>query len=117
MASYVAAYRVGALVSGAGTLFLVSGVESLGFTTQSAWTAGYAVMGLLVLVGIGTTLLAVEPAKSEEAAAEHAAHAQDSYPSRPVKVVAPFAAGGSTAMIAMMDSARLSRQRAKHRWT
>jgi PAT family beta-lactamase induction signal transducer AmpG len=78
MASYVAAYRVGALVSGAGTLFLVSGVESLGFSTQAAWTAGYGVMGLLVLVGIGTTLVAVEPEKSAEAAAAHATQAQDS---------------------------------------
>jgi MFS transporter, PAT family, beta-lactamase induction signal transducer AmpG len=78
MASYVAAYRVGALVSGAGTLFLVSGVESLGFTTQTAWSAGYVAMALLVLVGICTTLLAVEPEKSAQAAAEHAMHAQDS---------------------------------------
>jgi PAT family beta-lactamase induction signal transducer AmpG len=78
MASYVAAYRVGALVSGAGTLFLVSGVESLGFSTQTAWTAGYAAMAALVSVGIGATLLAAEPAKSAAAAAEHAAHAQES---------------------------------------
>jgi PAT family beta-lactamase induction signal transducer AmpG len=78
MASYVAAYRVGALVSGAGTLILVSGVESLGFTTQTAWSAGYAAMALLVLVGICTTLLALEPEKSAQAAAEHATHAQDS---------------------------------------
>ncbi len=78
MASYVAAYRVGALVSGAGTLFLVSGVESLGFGTQAAWSAGYLAMGLLVSVGICTTLLASEPAKSAQAAAEHAAHAQES---------------------------------------
>jgi MFS transporter, PAT family, beta-lactamase induction signal transducer AmpG len=78
MASYVAAYRVGALVSGAGTLFLVSGVESLGFSTQTAWTAGYAAMAALVSIGICATLLAAEPAKSAEAAAEHAAHAQES---------------------------------------
>jgi PAT family beta-lactamase induction signal transducer AmpG len=78
MASYVAAYRVGALVSGAGTLFLVSGVESLGFSTQTAWTAGYAAMAALVSVGICATLLAAEPAKSAAAAAEHAAHAQES---------------------------------------
>lgn len=74
-ASYVAAYRVGLLISGAGTLFLVSGIESLGFDRQTAWSAAYAAMGLLVAVGILTTLLAVEPAKSATAAAEHAAHA------------------------------------------
>jgi PAT family beta-lactamase induction signal transducer AmpG len=78
MASYVAAYRVGALVSGAGTLYLVSGVESLGFSTQTAWTAGYAAMAVLVSIGIGATLLAAEPAKSAEAAAEHVVHAQES---------------------------------------
>jgi PAT family beta-lactamase induction signal transducer AmpG len=78
MASYVAAYRVGALVSGAGTLFLVSGVEGLGFSTQTAWTAGYVAMASLVSIGICATLLAAEPAKSAEAAVEHAAHAQES---------------------------------------
>jgi PAT family beta-lactamase induction signal transducer AmpG len=78
MASYVAAYRVGALVSGAGTLYLVSGAESLGYSTQAAWTAGYVAMGLLVLVGIGTTLVAREPVKSVEVAAEHLARAKES---------------------------------------
>jgi PAT family beta-lactamase induction signal transducer AmpG len=78
MASYVAAYRVGALVSGAGTLFLVSGVESLGFSTQTAWAAGYAAMAALVAIGICATFLAAEPTTSLEAAAEHAAHAQES---------------------------------------
>jgi MFS transporter, PAT family, beta-lactamase induction signal transducer AmpG len=78
MASYVAAYRVGALVSGAGTLYLVTGGEKLGFTTQAAWTASYVVMALLVSVGIGATLLATEPAKSTAAAAEHSAHAAES---------------------------------------
>src|ERR1700732_908762 len=78
MASYVAAYRVGALVSGAGTLFLVSAVESLGFSTQTAWSAGYVAMALLVLIGICTTLVAIEPEESAAAAAEHEAHAQDS---------------------------------------
>src|ERR1700745_4342011 len=56
MASYVAAYRVGALVSGAGTLYLVTGVERLGLPTQAAWSASYLVMALLVCVGLGATL-------------------------------------------------------------
>jgi PAT family beta-lactamase induction signal transducer AmpG len=77
MASYVAAYRIGALVSGAGTLFLVSGFETLGLGKQTAWTAGYVAMALLVLVGVATTLLAVEPAQSATAAADHAVHARD----------------------------------------
>src|ERR1700720_3466148 len=77
MASYVAAYRIGALVSGAGTLFLVSGFETLGLGKQTAWSAGYVAMALLVLVGVATTLLAVEPAQSAAATADHAVHARD----------------------------------------
>ena len=56
MASYVAAYRIGMLVSTAGALFLVSGFEGLGFDKQAAWTAGYIVMAALVLIGMVTTL-------------------------------------------------------------
>jgi PAT family beta-lactamase induction signal transducer AmpG len=77
MASYVAAYRVGALVAGAGTLFLVSGFEGLGLGRQAAWTGGFIVMAVLVLIGIAATLLAVEPAQSVAAEAEHATHAQE----------------------------------------
>ena len=77
MASYVAAYRVGALVSGGGTLFLVSGFVGLGFTRQTAWTGGFIVMAILVLIGMVATLLAVEPAQSVAAEAEHAAHARE----------------------------------------
>jgi PAT family beta-lactamase induction signal transducer AmpG len=77
MASYVAAYRVGALISGAGTLFLVSGFEGAGFGQQAAWTAGFVTMAALVLVGIAATLLAVEPAQSAAAEAEHATHARE----------------------------------------
>ena len=50
MASYVAAYRIGMLVSTAGALFLVSGFESLfGLARHAAWSAGYAVMAVLVV--------------------------------------------------------------------
>ena len=77
MASYVAAYRVGALVSGAGALFLVTGFLALGFSNHAAWTACYLAMGLLILVGVAATLLAVEPEKSAVAAAEHASHASE----------------------------------------
>ena len=41
MASYVAAYRIGTLVSTAGALFLVSGFESFGLGKSNAWTAGW----------------------------------------------------------------------------
>src|SRR3954454_19536636 len=61
MASYVAAYRIATLVSTAGALFLVSGLEGLGLSRHAAWSAGYAAMAVLVLVGMAATLIATEP--------------------------------------------------------
>ncbi len=72
MASYVAAYRIGMLVSTAGALFLVSGFEGLGLAHNTAWSAGYAAMAGLVLIGVATTLLAHEPEKSAAAVAVQA---------------------------------------------
>ena len=77
MASYVAAYRIGMLVSTAGALFLVSGFEAgLGLSRHAAWTAGYAAMAVLVLIGVATALVATEPEKSVRAEARHAEAAQ-----------------------------------------
>ncbi|MFN5669813.1 AmpG family muropeptide MFS transporter, partial [Bradyrhizobium sp.] len=75
MASYVAAYRVGMLVSTAGALFIVSGFESAGLARPSAWMWGYVVMAALVVIGIVTALAATEPAQSK--GAEAATHAQN----------------------------------------
>ena len=72
LASYIAAYRVGTLVSGAGALLLVTHLRSLQLGTQAAWTASYAVMAVLILVGIAATLLAKEPERSGVVEAEHA---------------------------------------------
>ena len=72
MASYVAAYRIGMLVSTAGALFMVSGLESWGFDKQAAWHWGYVVMAALVLIGTATALLATEPERSALADAAHA---------------------------------------------
>src|SRR6516225_9276328 len=44
MAGYVAAYRVGMLVSTAGALVVVSGFEAGGLPRASAWMWGYVVM-------------------------------------------------------------------------
>ena len=77
MAAYVAAYRIGMLASTAGALFLVSGFEGLGFGKDGAWSAGYLAMAALVVIGIATTLIATEPAKSATAEIEHAAHARE----------------------------------------
>ena len=72
MASYVAAYRVGMLVSTAGALFLVSGFQDQGFDKQAAWHAGYIAMAALVLIGTVTALAATEPERSAFAEAAHA---------------------------------------------
>ena len=75
MASYVAAYRVGMLVSTAGVLFIVSGFESTGITRGSAWMWGYVVMAAMVAIGIITALVATEPEQSARADAATGAEA------------------------------------------
>src|SRR5665213_658996 len=69
MASYVAAYRVGMLVSTAGALFIVSGFESTGIARSSAWMWGYVTMAAMVLIGTVTALSATEPEQSVRAEA------------------------------------------------
>jgi MFS transporter, PAT family, beta-lactamase induction signal transducer AmpG len=71
MASYVAAYRVGMLVSGAGALFLVTLFQHFDFALRGAWNGSYAVMAALVLIGVATTLIATEPKKSAATEREH----------------------------------------------
>jgi PAT family beta-lactamase induction signal transducer AmpG len=71
MASYVAAYRIGMLVSTAGALFMVSGLEGWGLAKQVAWHWGYAVMAMMVLIGTATALIATEPERSRQADAAH----------------------------------------------
>src|SRR5213080_3852021 len=69
MASYVAAYRIGMLVSTAGALFMVSAFESTGIPRSSAWMWGYVAMAALVLIGTATALSATEPEQSARAEA------------------------------------------------
>src|SRR6201747_620967 len=69
MASYVAAYRIGMLVSTAGALFLVSAYESTGLVRSSAWMWGYVTMAAMVLIGTVTALAATEPEQSARAEA------------------------------------------------
>jgi len=72
MAGYVAAYRIGMLVSTAGALFLVSGIEAQGFARTAAWHWGYFAMAALVLIGTITALAATEPERSALVGAAHA---------------------------------------------
>ncbi|MCA1513750.1 MFS transporter [Bradyrhizobium sp. NBAIM01] len=68
MAAYVAAYRIGMLVSTAGALFIVTGFEAI-VPRGAAWMWGYVVMAALVLIGTVTALAATEPAQSARAEA------------------------------------------------
>ena len=86
MAGYVAAYRIGMLVSTAGALFLVSAIEAQGAARAAAWHWGYFAMAGLVLIGTLTALAATEPERSAIAAAAHAHQA-------PLKRVAQAAIG------------------------
>ncbi|HJZ30017.1 MAG TPA: MFS transporter [Hyphomicrobiaceae bacterium] len=58
MASYVAAYRIGALVSAGGVTALTEWLEVLGIDKMRAWSIGYAIAALLMLVGMVASLLA-----------------------------------------------------------
>jgi PAT family beta-lactamase induction signal transducer AmpG len=68
MASYVAAYRVGMLASGAGVIAFTAWLEAEGFDKAFVWAIGYALAALLVVVGMLAVLVAREP----ETTAAHA---------------------------------------------
>ena len=68
MAYFVAAYRLGMLVSTAGTVFIVAYLEYKGVDRSVVWFWGYAAMAVLVLVGMGAALLAEEPREKEREA-------------------------------------------------
>jgi PAT family beta-lactamase induction signal transducer AmpG len=61
-ATYIAGYRIGMLLSGAGSLYLASwfGSTSQDYVYQ-AWQYSYALMALAMLVGVATTLIIREP--------------------------------------------------------
>jgi PAT family beta-lactamase induction signal transducer AmpG len=61
MASYVAAYRVGMLASGAGVIGFSAWLESQGLAKETIWPIAYAAAALLVLVGLAAALFAKEP--------------------------------------------------------
>jgi PAT family beta-lactamase induction signal transducer AmpG len=72
MAAYVAAYRIGTLVSTAGALFTVTAFETSGLIPAQAWTYGYLAMAVFVLIGLVAALIATEPGQSAIAAAKTA---------------------------------------------
>lgn len=73
MASYVFAYRIGMLVSGAGVIALVAWLEAIGIAAEQVWFWGYVAAAAFVAVGLVAAFLAKEPeapAEVQAAAAE-----------------------------------------------
>ena len=70
--SYIAGYRIGMLVAGAGALFLASyfGSEK-GSYDYAAWQWTYAIMAAVMLIGVATTLLIPEPTTQRPDEAKH----------------------------------------------
>jgi len=62
IASYILAYRVALLLSGAGALLLVSYLEATGVAQLTAWKISYIAAAACVAVGMLAALLAKEPA-------------------------------------------------------
>ncbi len=61
-ATYVAGYRIGMIVAGAGALFLAAGLgSSKDSYSYAAWQGTYLIMAAVMLVGVVTTLLIPEP--------------------------------------------------------
>lgn len=61
--AYIAGYRIGMLVAGAGALALASWftVEEAGVYDYQAWASAYRVMAACMLIGVVTTFLVPEP--------------------------------------------------------
>lgn len=70
MAGYVAAYRIGMLVSGAGVIAFTAWLETRGLSKAAIWPIAYACAALLLGIGMAAVLLAREPATSAAARAE-----------------------------------------------
>lgn len=69
MAGYVAAYRVGMLVSGAGVIATTAWLETKGYSKAAVWPIAYMCAGLLLALGMIATLLAREPRVAQDEAA------------------------------------------------
>lgn len=65
IASYILAYRVALLLSGAGALLLVAYLEASGVAQLTAWKISYIAAAACVAVGMVAAFLAKEPASDE----------------------------------------------------
>ncbi len=65
--TYIAGYRIGMLVAGAGALYLASYFGSdKGDYSYTAWRWTYVIMSSVMLVGVATTFLIPEPIRQRE---------------------------------------------------
>ena len=65
--SYIAGYRIGMLISGAGVLLLASYFGStMAAYSYLAWQWSYLAMALVMLIGVTTTLIIREPAMNKQ---------------------------------------------------
>ena len=65
-AMYIAGYRIGMMVAGAGGLYLAAYFGTENKYTYSAWQTTYLIMSCVMLVGVATTLLIGEPENKKE---------------------------------------------------
>ena len=64
-ATYIAGYRIGMLVSGAGSLYIASSLGSeMGSYDYRAWQVTYSCMAVAMLIGIITTFCIKEPERN-----------------------------------------------------
>ncbi len=64
---YIAGYRVGMIVAGAGSLYLAQKLGSdKGSYSYVAWQMTYIVMAMVMMIGVLTTLLIAEPKEAAE---------------------------------------------------
>jgi PAT family beta-lactamase induction signal transducer AmpG len=68
IASYILAYRVALLLSGAGALLLVAYLEASGMPQLTAWKISYIAAAACIAVGMIAAFLAKEPASDESVA-------------------------------------------------
>jgi len=65
--TYIAGYRIGMLAAGAGALFIAdffgSDIQNYDY---NAWKYSYLIMGLLMLIGVATTLIIPEPEVAQD---------------------------------------------------
>lgn len=70
--TYIAGYRIGMLISGAGSLFLAGYLGSeLNAYNYNAWQITYSCIAVVMLIGVVTTLIINEPERNQNKVAKY----------------------------------------------